>query len=334
MRLNLVTRGFVIIGAVFSFWCLFGRPLPAYSRTFFLSPRGSDANVGSKARPWRTITHAAAKMKPGDVTYLRGGTYTGNFEIRKSGTARQPLKFIAYPGEKPLLVGPAIEKGEDKDTLRVYGSYVIVDKLRITNRNDPGQGVWIAHKAHHVTISNSEIFGARGQGVLISGNYNTLYRNRIHHNGSHGTHDHGIYIEGGNNRIRGNTIYNNWAYGIHLYREDGDSGNNVIESNYVYGNGFGASKLSGRPPTAGIIIAAGHPNTIIRNNRVCNNARYGIYLIDEQPGAVIERNVTCRNAGGGIYLRYPGATYTVARNFSYSDSGFALATPERIEISK
>jgi len=61
-----------------------------------------------------TIDSIWSTVQPGDVVYLRGGTYTGqygegswygnsNFETYKKGTASQPIAVVAYPGENVVL---------------------------------------------------------------------------------------------------------------------------------------------------------------------------------------------------------------------------------------
>ncbi|HTU66802.1 MAG TPA: hypothetical protein VMF52_12690 [Steroidobacteraceae bacterium] len=61
-----------------------------------------------------TIASVWQSVQPGDVVYLRAGTYTGqygegswygnsNFETYKKGTASQPIAVVAYPGENVVL---------------------------------------------------------------------------------------------------------------------------------------------------------------------------------------------------------------------------------------
>ena len=108
--------------------------------SYYLSPTGSDSAAGTYAAPWKTITAAAAKMGAGDVAYLRGGTYSGQVQISVSGTAAAPITFTAFPGESPILVEPATN-GSDLDTVRVLGSYVVLDHLHVTDQNNPGQAI-------------------------------------------------------------------------------------------------------------------------------------------------------------------------------------------------
>lgn len=85
-----------------------GKPLTAEEKKvgLFVDPvRGDDAGDGSEARPWRTFGHAAARLRPGDTLYLRGGTYYEHVTLKLAGTAEQPITVRAYPGELPVLDG-------------------------------------------------------------------------------------------------------------------------------------------------------------------------------------------------------------------------------------
>ena len=299
-------------------------------KAYYLSPSGSDSAAGSYAAPWKSISAAASKMKAGDVAYLRGGTYSGQAQISVSGTAAAPITFTAFPGESPLVVEPATSQGADLDTVRVLGSYVVLDHLRITDQNDPGQAVWIGDNATAVTIQYCEIYGAKGQGILISGNGNTIYRNDIHDNGSHPPFDHGIYVDGGNNVVRSNTIHGNFTWGVQVYNGYVSGpigvGHNVVESNYIWGNGAGSTAAAPTSAAGGVVIGNGSNATTVRNNIICGNAQYGVEVIDAEPNNVMTGNVSCYNVKGGFYWRYPGAGNTMTGNISYNDSVFALSS--------
>src|SRR5262249_26963199 len=155
------------------------------------------------------------------------------------------------PGEDVLLDQPSVDSSE-RDAVQIYGGYLALDHLRVTNENISGQDIWVDYNAHDITISNCEIFGGHGQGILVSGNRATIYRNHIHHNGTRDNKTHGIYLEGSGNVVRSNVVNDNWANGIQLYRgESGVTGNNLIEYNYIYHNGYGSTGLDSSKLVAG-----------------------------------------------------------------------------------
>ena len=88
-------------------------------RIFYVAANGNDRNNGlapvtaNGNGPWRNVTRAIDFVRPGDVVYVRNGTYTrihnstwkSNLLIpaNRSGTAGNPIAITAYPGEKPVI---------------------------------------------------------------------------------------------------------------------------------------------------------------------------------------------------------------------------------------
>ena len=84
---------------------------------FYVSPTGSDANPGTKDKPFATLIQARNTIreiiKQGlkkDITvFIRGGTYklkeTVYFGPQDSGTAEHPITYTAYPNETPIVSG-------------------------------------------------------------------------------------------------------------------------------------------------------------------------------------------------------------------------------------
>ena len=71
---------------------------------------GSDANPGTKSRPWKTIGRAnqRGQLRPGDAVLIRRGTYREEIRPRASGQAGQLITFAAYPGETVTVSGADI----------------------------------------------------------------------------------------------------------------------------------------------------------------------------------------------------------------------------------
>src|SRR5206468_2430026 len=71
---------------------------PAY----YVAPSGDDAAVGSLALPWRTLDKAFAALAPGEIAYVRAGTYGAprtRLLFTGAGTAEQPISIVAFPGD-------------------------------------------------------------------------------------------------------------------------------------------------------------------------------------------------------------------------------------------
>jgi hypothetical protein len=68
-------------------------------------PQASDDGDGSKERPWKTISRAAAEVAPGDTVVIRDGTYREQVLFKTSGTEQAPIRFEAAQGARVVLTG-------------------------------------------------------------------------------------------------------------------------------------------------------------------------------------------------------------------------------------
>ena len=59
----------------------------ANAATWYVATGGNDANAGSLAAPFRTITKAASRAAAGDLVEVRGGVYNEVVQISSKGTA-------------------------------------------------------------------------------------------------------------------------------------------------------------------------------------------------------------------------------------------------------
>ncbi|MCA9245733.1 MAG: right-handed parallel beta-helix repeat-containing protein, partial [Planctomycetales bacterium] len=84
----------VILGAVLKSTNVAAPPVTYYVRT-----DGSDSNSGtgaSASEAWATMSHAAANAStPGDVIYVRAGTYAESVQPLVSGNSSNPTMFVA-----------------------------------------------------------------------------------------------------------------------------------------------------------------------------------------------------------------------------------------------
>lgn len=80
---------------------------------FYVSPAGSDSNKGSITSPFATIQKAALVMKPGDVCYLREGSYHEALVLENlHGLPGDPIVFTAYQDEKVVIDGSEVIDAE------------------------------------------------------------------------------------------------------------------------------------------------------------------------------------------------------------------------------
>jgi cysteinyl-tRNA synthetase len=96
--------------------------------TYFVAPDGRDDAPGSESQSWASFQHAADSAQPGDTVCFREGSYfiEDTVWITQSGTAKDPIVYIAYPGERPVLdggneVGGLLILRQDASYLRISG---------------------------------------------------------------------------------------------------------------------------------------------------------------------------------------------------------------------
>lgn len=82
----------------------------AYAENYYVSPTGSDTNVGTVEAPFQSLMKAQSVASSGDTVYLRGGTYD-TFTIAATDSNynyvhrmdKSGITYEAYPGEKPVF---------------------------------------------------------------------------------------------------------------------------------------------------------------------------------------------------------------------------------------
>jgi|APSaa5957512622_1039677.scaffolds.fasta_scaffold06421_2 hypothetical protein len=79
---------------------------------YVVAPNGSDDGPGSREAPWKTLAHAAETMVAGDLCLIRDGIYRESVVLKRSGTAEAPIRFVGWAGERPVICGLDVVKGE------------------------------------------------------------------------------------------------------------------------------------------------------------------------------------------------------------------------------
>ena len=78
------------------------------AKEIYVSPTGT--GTGSSTAPFGSIQSAVDVAAPGDMIYLRAGTYkpSTNIQITKSGTRTQPITLRSYGKEKVIIDGESM----------------------------------------------------------------------------------------------------------------------------------------------------------------------------------------------------------------------------------
>lgn len=91
--------------------CLFCAP-SALAREYHVSTKGSDANDGSLARPYRNISQAARAAQPGDIITVHAGVYRERIDPPRGGTSEKArIVYRAAPGEQVCIRGSEPVRG-------------------------------------------------------------------------------------------------------------------------------------------------------------------------------------------------------------------------------
>jgi hypothetical protein len=140
---------------------------PPALKTFYVSPTGNDANPGTQAAPWRSFHTSLTRLRPGDMLYVRGGSYSfsGINYTTLAGTATSPIVITAYPGETPVFTGTSTPA----DFLYFSGSsaWVTLRGLTVqgggvTTDSNGSSLLGFIDGASHIRIENMTLNGSAG----------------------------------------------------------------------------------------------------------------------------------------------------------------------------
>lgn len=142
---------------------------------------GDDANPGTEARPWKTLTRANAavsSLKPGDHLLLRrGGTWSGEILAIQgvAGTAAAPIVVGAYGPETEAH--PSIGPGRVSVT---ESEHVVIRELEV-HHSPAGPCIAVSHSGY-VTVMNNVVHHAKSNGIAYhTGAHHTVtFGNVIH----------------------------------------------------------------------------------------------------------------------------------------------------------
>ncbi|MDB5933622.1 MAG: hypothetical protein JWQ01_966 [Massilia sp.] len=301
--------------------------LPAGEAALYVAPTGSDANPGTRARPFLTIQRAANAARPGSTVVVAPGLYRENIKSTAHGTAAARIRYVSEGKWQARLIGRGTEamwtnhgnyadivgfdiSGSGRLGILNYGSYTMVS----------------GNHVHDLTVSGG-CTGNGGAGITnanYGGSDGDIVGNVVHDIGVPGECPgvQGIYSSNLRGRIINNIVYRASAFGIHLWH----AANKVtIANNTVFANGAG--KVGG-----GIVFGAGDSpggvvldHTSVVNNIVYNNPAAGIteycYAGQNCTGAhnIIANNLVYGN-GSAVSLRFG------------TDAGTVVADPQFVDF--
>jgi len=224
---------------------------------YVVAPDGKADNAGTKESPWDLASALGRKLDPGSTIWVRGGTYTGEFQVRLAGTEAAPIQVRGVAGERVTILncGIAVVPGADYVWLRdlEIASNVPIEK-RVTDQTGswpkdlPGSAGIVIHAGKGCKFINLVIHDnpMGGVGWWIGSTDSEMHGCVIYNNGWKApdrTHGHCIYVQ---NKEGVKTISNciltvpSWggSYSMHAYgSKKAFIDNFVIEDNIAYERG-------------------------------------------------------------------------------------------------
>jgi hypothetical protein len=327
-----------------------------------VAPDGNDGNPGTLEQPWRTVQYAADSLAPGDVVYIREGTYHEHVIVTRSGGLEKMITLSAYPGETVTLDGDGFDMWNWSGVIDLSGQHHIrVSGLRIINSAyagvfaDGGRNFVVDHLYTYNTASSGiAFFGA--QEVLVDANevvwagsggvqeHITLANTQnfeVRHNHVHDFNPEtggkeGIDAKDGsaNGSIHHNHIHNLDRVGIYVDAYAQHTFDIQVYANEVHdiaANGFALASEAG-----GLL-----ENISIYNNLAYHNMNHGLSISEccddlaashPMQNILIINNTFVENGwdrewGGGIRLANPDIAGLVIRNNILSqNNSFQLLT--------
>lgn len=298
---------------------------PPPGPSFYVSTTGNDSNPGTIARPWKTISRAAAAVTAGATVYVRGGSYHERVVLTRSGSAaRGFIQFQSYPGETAIIDGTGVPVPPVVATptglIQITNlSYIVIEGFEVRN-----------------FVSNSSDRFPVGIAITGTGSNVRILRNRIHgiSNGVNGAHGLAVYATAAPASINNLVIDGNELYALTLGQSESMALNGNVQywrvtNNSVHDNnnigidavGFEATSPQPAYDQARDGYIAGNLVYDISDNAnpaypLNDNSANGIY-VDGGARIVIERNVLHHNnIGVELASEHKGrvSSYVMLRN--------------------
>ena len=290
---------------------------------FVTQAGGSDGNPGSYNQPWATLWRPRQSVQPGDLVYVRGGTFS-QFDpdypgwdallmiegsTSPSGTPAAPIAYVGYPAEPPLLANAAARRGvlisQDSGPM----SHYVIANLELAQSDAPvgltgiGQRV-VGNDLHDGAPGDSGALGVNGDTSATA-----IFGNLLEHNGVAGNKlCHAIYLGGfGANldvELGWNEVRNQQGgRGIQVY---GHQNGDLVDDLRIHGNRITGSELNG------ILLGGTDAATEILgavqvwNNVVAGNGEDGVRVNDPSGSVAIRHNTVHDNAFSQVFLEEAG----------------------------
>ena len=109
----------------------------------FVSADGKPDNAGTKESPWdlATALSGAKKIEPGATIWIRGGTYSGKFQVKLAGSEAAPIQVRGAEGERATILNCGLTVAEPSTHL-ILRDLEIAGDLPTAKRVTDETGSW------------------------------------------------------------------------------------------------------------------------------------------------------------------------------------------------
>jgi hypothetical protein len=269
------------------------------------------------------VQKALNTLEPGQIAYIRGGTYSQNLFLSRAGTATAPFTIRNYPGERAVLAAGTGQSDNMALQMGNGAAYVRFQGLAFEGATGSSTtDVYASGSAHDIELSNCEITGSQRQGFFSGPSTSgiQILDCNIHDNGGGGpAHlDHNMYVQGHGHLIANCRIANapNGS-DLQIYPS---SDRVIVAENTIVGallDGIILGSDGGGSTT----------NATLANNVVAFNGRYGIstfWVASKGPGT--SRRRTSPGGTPPASWTEAGSTGSTTRSPTRSSSTWPRAT--------
>lgn len=145
----------------------------------YVSPDGKDTNPGTYEKPWATWQRAFNLAAPGDTVYIRGGVYYTTKTVwfdpvngsAINGTEANPIHFMNYPNEVPILDGIK-KKTPSSGLILASAAHVHLKGLTIRNNFEIEENFkyasnFILSKCNNCVVENCTSYNSGRRGFFV-----------------------------------------------------------------------------------------------------------------------------------------------------------------------
>jgi hypothetical protein len=308
----------------------------SYARIYYVSPTGSDANVGYDINlPFKTMKKALGKSDLTEVI-VRGGTHyiTGDstVSINKIGTVPGSYIIRNYPGERPLFDCSGLNAG--KKGFSVTGTYWYITGIDIMKARDNGMFIGGANNV----IEFCAFFENEDSGLQLSTGANN---NKIINCDSYFNKDatsenaDGFACKldvGTGNSFKGCRAWQNSDDGWDGYLRPSDNVSTTIDSCWAFRNGYLKSgAISGANGDGNGFKMGGSDATDLRHNQTLThcmsfyNRKRGFDQNNNKGSMTLYNNTAYANGGGNFVMNSialaAGSVMTVKNCIAFTSTG-------------